>query len=78
MVRRLEAEGSVSTPDDPTFCECYDPVPIENCLTCLWRRLRAVDKARGRLAALARTLADGDWPPSAVECRKLIDELEAA
>lgn len=66
------------THDDPTFCDCHDPVPIENCLTCLWRKLRTVTKARDRLAGVARLLADGEYPPSAVEVRALIAELERA
>lgn len=61
------------TPDDPTFCHCHDPVPIENCLTCLWRHCQAVTKARDELAAIALKLAEGEYPPSSVEVRARIE-----
>lgn len=76
-VHCLSHEGRV-TRNDPTFCSCHDPVPIENCLPCLWRGLREVTKARDALALIARTLADGDFPPSAVECRGQIERLSKA
>jgi hypothetical protein len=61
--------------DDPTFCHCHDPVPLENCLSCLNRALFAMTKSRDLLADLARKLAEGEYPPSSVECRALIDRL---
>ncbi len=38
-------------------------------------RLKLMTKARDALADLARLLADGDFPPSAVEVKGLIDRL---
>lgn len=38
-------------------------------------RLAAITKARDALAVLARLLADGDFPPSAVEVKQLIEQL---
>jgi hypothetical protein len=37
--------------------------------------LVAITKARDALAVLARLLADGDFPPSAVEVKQLIERL---
>jgi hypothetical protein len=70
--------GATEVSDDPTFCLCHDPVPVENCLTCLWSTLRKVTKARDELVGLARLLADGDHPPSAVDVRGRITELSTA
>lgn len=28
------SRAAESTEDDPTFCDCHDPVPIQNCETC--------------------------------------------
>ncbi len=43
----------------------------------LEHRLREMTKARDSLAALASTLADGDFPPSSVECHFLIRVLRS-